>query len=280
MKKEDIKGVQAVLIGALPGKRLVILAGVHGNETCGIQAFERVIPNIEIARGTVTLVLGNPAAIEKNVRFVDANLNRMFRPDEELSKAMCSTHEYRRSRELMPLLMEADAVLDIHSSGTRDTIPFAIASHKSLASAEALGFPLVSYGWDSIEPGGTDDFAERYGAEGICIECGHHEDPEATELAERSIYRFLALQGATDVAGTWTPPAPERRVRVNNVYKTMHDFSPAQMYRDFAPVQKGDIIGTDNGLAVNVPEDGVVIFVRERKGPGEEAFIFGTMVSL
>ncbi len=267
----------SVLEGAEPGKNLVIMAGVHGNEPCGVNAFERLLPELVISRGRVTFVLGNPRAIERNVRFTEANLNRLFRPDNELPEAAKATYEYRRSRELLPLLEAADAVLDVHSSGTEDTLPFAICSARSLGTAQQLGFPIVSYGWDAIEPGGTDDYAERFGAEGICIECGYHEDPLTVDRAIDAIRRFLAIQGAYELP-TSDARLPMKTVRVESIYKTTIGFAPTKVFNDFEPVMKGLCIGMDGSVRIKAPDDGLVVFVRERSGPNEEAFIFGRYV--
>ena len=53
--------------GLAPGPRLIVLGAVHGNETCGTQAIQRVIAEIDsgslqIAAGEGTFVLRMRAA--------------------------------------------------------------------------------------------------------------------------------------------------------------------------------------------------------------------------
>ncbi len=272
--KTDIEGIQAILKGTESGKDLVILAGVHGNETCGIQAFEEVLPKLRIERGTVTFILGNPRAIEKGVRFTEVNLNRMFRPDSELPESVFPTYEYQRSRELMPLLEGADAVLDIHSSGTKESIPFTISTKSNLSISKQFGFPIASYGWDSVEPGATDDFVDRAGGHGFCIECGYHDDPDAVQRSKDAIYTFLAEYNA--ISPVQKPLSDFGRViKVTGLYKSKTDFVPTCSFSDFEPVLGGVILGTDGGNPVVMPANGIVIFVRARQSSEEEAFIFG-----
>ncbi len=73
------------LTSSVPGPTVVLLAGVHGDEPCGLQAFGRIIPQLKIIRGRVIFELGNVQAIKRGERECDTNLNRMFRSDELLS---------------------------------------------------------------------------------------------------------------------------------------------------------------------------------------------------
>ncbi|MEK9177440.1 MAG: succinylglutamate desuccinylase/aspartoacylase family protein, partial [Patescibacteria group bacterium] len=96
--------------GKAPGKTLAVFGGMHGNERVGVRAIEHLVSTLSVLRGTVHLVYANPPAIEKNVRLVDANLNRLF--DRGIKG---DTYEYARALELMDLLDSCDALLDIHS---------------------------------------------------------------------------------------------------------------------------------------------------------------------
>lgn len=273
-----IPGVLAVLEGAKPGAEVVIVAGVHGNEPCGAVAMQSVIPQVEIKKGRVTFVLGNLKALDSGVRFVEQNLNRLFRPDEGLSDAQRNSYEYRRSRELMPLFKQADYLLDIHSSGTRDTTPFVICDRNGVELASRLPFPLISYGWDVLEPGGTDDFVTASGGVGICIECGHHDDPLAAGRAKESILKLLEIAGLIDVTSNPEATQLQKHVEVMTIHKTKTDFTPARYFYDFEPVQSGMPLGTDGSEEIVAPYDAVVIFSRKRENPNEEAFILGRLV--
>ena len=265
-------GQPLVLEGAQPGKSLLILAGVHGNEPCGVRAIERFLLEApQILAGSVTFVVGNPEALAKNKRYLDANLNRLFKPDEEVSEVERTAREYARSRELLPLLSCADAVLDIHSSQSEDATPFIICGPSALSAATALPFDIVSYGWEIIEPGGSESFMERLARSGICVECGTNDAPEAAERAYRSIVSFLRFYGAT--AGQPERQSEQRILYAYGIYKTKKDFVPTRMFADFEPVKKGMLIGTDGATEVRATEDALILFVRKREGPNEEAFI-------
>lgn len=270
-----ISGVQAVLEAERPGKDVVIIAGIHGNETCGMRAFDEILPTLTIDAGRVTFILGNPKAIELGVRFVDVNLNRLFKSDELITDTQKSSYEYARSRELMPLLAQADLVLDIHSSGTVGSTPFAICDRQRVTETRGLPFSVLSYGWDVLEPGGTDDFVTGSGGYGVCIECGFHEDAEAVERACTSIYAFLNMAGAIQYVPDSTTVTAQQEIEVLHIHKTNSDFTPSKFFGDFEPVSSGVVLGIDGEEEVIAPFDGVVIFVRTRQSPDEEAFILG-----
>ncbi|HMY41156.1 MAG TPA: succinylglutamate desuccinylase/aspartoacylase family protein, partial [Marinagarivorans sp.] len=71
-----------------PGRKLIILGAVHGNEVCGTQAITRIMAEIDrgdiiLRQGKVTFVpITNPLAYAKNERSGDRNLNRNLFPSE------------------------------------------------------------------------------------------------------------------------------------------------------------------------------------------------------
>lgn len=276
MKNENtIEGIVAVVEGREPGPRAVVFAAVHGDEPCGVIAFERIIPSLELARGSATFVIANPRALAEKRRFTEANLNRLFRSDAELDDAKRASYEYARSRELMPLLEKADALLDIHSSESPKADPFIVCGEASRKIAERMPFPIISWGWDTpqVEPGGTDDFMERMGKIGICIECGFDTAASTADKAEESVRRFLALMGLTDES------VPERdgtqkALRAVYAHIAKENFVPSALVPDFEPVEKGTLIGTDGTTEMRAPKDGYLIFVRAREGAGQEAYVF------
>ena len=115
----------------MPGKNLVIMAAVHGNEPCGFLAINQVFPSLEIRRGKVTFVLANLKAFEQDVRFTEFNLNRCFKDQPEYSEVELNSYEYKRGLELKVLLDKADILLDIHSSCITESEPFVICERNA-----------------------------------------------------------------------------------------------------------------------------------------------------
>ncbi|MEI6481244.1 MAG: succinylglutamate desuccinylase/aspartoacylase family protein [Candidatus Saccharibacteria bacterium] len=88
--------------------KILILGAMHGNEPLGpqvVKAFEQnPIPNIDVA-------LANPPALQKNVRFVEKDLNRSFP-----GSTNGSSFEDRRAAEIVELCATYDVVLDFHNT--------------------------------------------------------------------------------------------------------------------------------------------------------------------
>lgn len=96
------------------GKIILVIGCVHGDELIG----ERVIRELRqfvILKGTLVTVLANMRAMEQGKRFIDKDLNRSFPGSPK------GNHEEQLAHSLIPLLKEADIVLDIHSTTTDTT---------------------------------------------------------------------------------------------------------------------------------------------------------------
>ncbi len=264
------------------GPASVLFAGVHGNETPGIEAGKLLIPfmGAHLENGTVTFAWGNPEAIAKNVRFIDTNLNRMFLPADELSEKERQSYEYRRAQELkVPLLEEAPAtaLLDMHGTGNRRSRAHVICGENGLDLAAKLPLDTVVLGFDTYEPGGTDYYANTQGKKGICVEAGYSQDPESIKKAYDAALAFFVAQGHT------SGQAIERfqtQWRLFYVRKTLEHYVPEQPTRpDFSEVLPGDLLGHDGEEEVRVPdlleegEKAIILFGASERQPGVEAFL-------
>src|SRR3989344_6869699 len=175
------------LKGEEEGPKSIILAGVHGNERCGVDALQTLLPTLKIDRGIVWFVYGNPRAIEKKIRYTETNLNRMFKPDNELSDADKNTYEYERAQLLKPYLDKADVLLDIHGTTIPESVAFAICEKNAEEIVKYLPVDLLVSGFDEVEPGATDSYMNTAGKIGICLECGYTEDENSIKIARDGI---------------------------------------------------------------------------------------------
>ena len=261
------------LKGKEKGTTSIILVGVHGNEKCGMEALEKVLPKLKIERGTVLFGYGNPRAIEANKRFVEANLNRMFKNDDLLSKKDVGSYEYKRAQFLKKYLKRADALLDIHASFVPNSKPFINCEANAKGIIKYLLVDLIVSGFDKIEPGGTDYFMNSLDKIGICIECGYLGNPESTVIAEKSIFSFLKARGHTSndfVSKT------QSFIRMYDLYITKtNNFTLSKPFYDFEEISKGQIIGMDGDKEVKTEKDSVILFARNREQIGDEAFLLG-----
>ena len=102
--------------GLEPGPRLIVLGAVHGNETCGTRAIERMRADLDagrwtVQRGALTLVpVANPLAYARGTRMGERNLNRRLLPTDTVRE-----FEDRIANLLCPWLAAHDVLLDLHS---------------------------------------------------------------------------------------------------------------------------------------------------------------------
>jgi uncharacterized protein len=294
-----------------PGARLIFLGAVHGNETCGAFALERVRAEIDtgalsIVRGTVTLVpVANPLAYQRGQRMGERNLNRNLRPTLDPRQ-----YEDRIANVLCPLLAQHDLLLDLHSFHTPGEPfaligpanndgplePFARAAEEE-ALATRLGPRRIVEGWlDTYTRGvtnrvrratsasltteanygvGTTEYMRSQGGCAVTLECGQHSDPLAREVAYRAVINTLAHRGLID------GPAPATRadvelLRLAEVTDREHaDDRFEREWTSYDPLRKGERIGTRaDGSAVLAPRDGFIVFPNPGAAPGAEWFYF------
>ena len=106
---------------AAPGPRVLLLSLMHGNEFAGAVALDAMLrQGFQPTRGRVTLGFANldafaafdPAQPTQS-RFVEEDLNRVW--DRAVLEGPANSVERRRARQMLPAVLSADVVLDLHS---------------------------------------------------------------------------------------------------------------------------------------------------------------------
>jgi len=207
-----------------------ILSCVHGDETCGWHAFNRLKASDVAVTRPVKFILANERAFKLGRRYCDVDLNRAFpgRPDSDL-------HEERLAARLIREI-EDTTVLDFHATESRGC-PFAIVTgtdDDSLRLVRSTGLNrVVDMSWLG---GGVTETVR-----GVAVECGYHDDEDAATMAHRILLNFLAAEGILDVPFTHSTPTV---FRVNGEER-------GSGYRfvgeNFRFVQRGDVFAERNG---------------------------------
>lgn len=136
------------ILASCTGVRVVVSGATHGNELAGAWVVQR----LEHRRNELTSrypsvwvepLLANPLAHEKNVRFIDEDLNRQF-SHASLARQIDgdSTYEARRAKEIDAAVggasaTRADVLIDLHTTTTNMgcTLIVGTYSHAALAAA-------------------------------------------------------------------------------------------------------------------------------------------------
>ena len=297
---------------AAPGTRLVVLGAVHGDETCGTRAIERVARELDdgtlrLVSGQLTLVpVTNPLAYEKGQRTGDRNLNRKLAPTDAPRE-----FEDHVANWLCPLLAAHEVLLDLHSFrapgvpfvfiGPGDSVgslePFSHAAREE-ALALRLGVGRAVDGWLAtyaagvarrrelaaslpdakldLDPRygiGTTEYMRSVGGWAVTLECGRHDDPQAPEVAHRAIVSTLAHLGLVDAPD----PVPAGRMEMLSLFEVVDKLDAADAFarpwRSFDAVPAGTLIGTRQGGAeVRAPCDATLVFPNPGCAAGQEWF--------
>lgn len=105
------------------GGDVLIVGGIHGDEPCGYRGivdFYRAY-RTELKR-PVTFLIANPLACQRKVRYIDADLNRVFGRDADTP---IEHHEEHIADYLRPIVSSFDLVVTLHSTQSTDE-PFVI----------------------------------------------------------------------------------------------------------------------------------------------------------
>ncbi len=295
MEPQDISFHSVSFTGLQPGVKLIVLGAVHGNETCGTQAIQRVLAEIQagtthIVAGSVTLVpIANPLAYARKQRMGDRNLNRNLYP-----QAAPTDFEDHVANWLCPLLAQHEVLLDLHSfhtpgepfvmlgpdNNTGRLEPFTQADREE-ALALRLGVRRLVDGWlDTYAAGvqrrvaqypleaesrglntdprygvGTTEYMRSVGGCALTLECGQHEDPAAPEVAYCAILNTLAHLGLIEQPA----PPPEKNpeaLRLYQVIDKVHvDDTFSRAWASFDPVAVGELIGVRQDGSEVVADD-------------------------
>jgi len=249
---------------------VVILAGVHGNEVCGVKAFNNLIPKLKIKNGKIFFIYANLEAIKQNKRLIECNLNRCFlkKQTSEIEKSI----EGKTAKEIMPYLDRAEAMLDIHASNIQDSKPFIICDLKQLSKGEIFEAEIVSYNWDVFEPGSSDYYMNLQSKPGFCFECGYFNDEKTQEIAEKAIKNFLVYSG--NVSGKIRYKKDQKILKIKSLYKNKQSsFKRARYFPDFEKFKQKTLLGKEGNKKIYANKGDIVLFIKDKEKLNEECFL-------
>ncbi len=195
--------------GPVPAHTLVVfLAGIHGNETCGITALETVFSALAAqpapVHGRVVGFRGNLKAIKAGKRYIEDDLNRLW-ADEFVNIACHHRHEHPEFEELAAIYHVVQSLqpdryrqkifLDLHGTSAENGI-FTVV--QDLAEAwpilNRLHAPVVM-GLENGLLNTTVPFMHRHGFVSIAFEGGKIGEKASVQNHMLTIWQVLAHTG-------------------------------------------------------------------------------------
>jgi predicted deacylase len=268
-----------------PGPHVLVNALTHGNEFCGMVAATHLLDTgVRPQLGTLTVSFANVAAYESfdadrpfESRQLVHNLNRIW--SSEWLDGDEDSPELRRARALRPVVMQADHVLDLHSTA-QAVEPFWVyrAFARNAAVALALGRPAVHLvmprglgsGVPIIEHGRHGEAGSDAGA-ALVAECGQHFLRTTADLAVEVTLDFLGHFGLVTRAPAAAPPAPRRFELLETRMVRTPAFRFVRPLVGFETFEAGELIATDGEDEIRAPEHCAVLMPARVPIVGREA---------
>jgi predicted deacylase len=275
--------------GPRPGPTLVVVGGLHGNETAGIIALQRILAALWSREahlsGELLALRGNRRALARNRRFLRRDLNRLWTPEriEEVRRAGgrrrsdggAGTGEEAEQLELLLALENATACargevffLDLHTTSGPGA-PFTTVTDSALNQAFAGSIPVpLILGLEEVLTGTLTAYVTSLGLPAVVFEGGQHGSPGAIASSEAAIWLGLACAGVLreasfpEVSRSWKrlrartrglPSALEMRYR--HPVRPEDEFRMLPGFSSFQAVSAGEVLAQDRRGTVLSPAE-------------------------
>lgn len=297
--------VIARIRGSEPGPTLIIVGSIHGNEPAGTRAALRVRGQLEALkphlRGEVILLTGNRRALERNVRYLDTDLNRLWttaniQTIKSGSAVYPHISEVFEQREVLAELEGAFArargeifFVDLHTTSASGK-PFATIGDTLRNRRFALNFPVtIVLGLEEQLDGTLLEYVNNQGVITMGLEAGQHDAPSSTDNHEAAIWIAnvatgnLRRQDVTEFnkyAMLLTRAACGRRVvevRHRHAISPADEFKMEPGFSNFQPVRRGQLLAHDRRGKITARETGLVLLPLYQ-GLGDDGFFLGRNV--
>ncbi len=289
----NISGVHQ-FVAKRKGPTVVVFGGTHGDEISGINAVRRLrndfsTQRLELSRGTLYVVEANEAAIALGKRYVEHNLNRLYRDTYE-SSIDTSSYEFKRAQELKPLLERCEYFLDLHSAPIAQD-PFFVCDEKYAQFFLTLGEYKIIVGWNTFASatiaGDSDSYADKHGAIAATFEAGSHQDPRAAEIAYDTSIKLLVKAGLIEDKNKTAHAVEQKKTgAIYEMYRVItkdaQDFSYAIEPKNFIFIGKGEVFAQQNKISLVAEEDSVLLIPMKPEDTkvGEEVCYLGRKVHI
>lgn len=235
---------------------VAIVAGIHGDEPCGPRAVERLLTEHPDVERAVKVIVANERALERGVRYINEDLNRVFPGDPD-----AETYEKRLAHELVTELRDC-TVLSLHSTQSYAQ-PFALVDKVNAVARSICPYLPVS---ELVE---TDRFTRGKlisHPHTLEVECGLQGSDEAIEHAYDLIRGFLAGTGALPLPEGENPVNPGERdqvdvFRMDQPVRKNGGSEFDVLVENFRRVDEGETFATADGEALVAEEPFVPVLM-------------------
>ena len=289
---------------------VVLFVGIHGNEKAGVFAVKNVINEFSEEnklRGSLYAIRGNIEALNRGVRYIDTDLNRLweiFGTDREFNRsypgADTTPAEYSESLEVKSAI---EKILKRHDRKKREII-FAdlhttssescsfILLNDTLANRKmARKFPVPQVlGIEENIHGTLLSYINNLGCRAIGFEAGAHTSEDSVKRSEAFIYLLLHhcrlieldpvdLKEAEKVINAYaTVPDTYFEIRYHHYVENPKKFEMMPGFHNFDLIKKDTPLAYDDGDLIQAPVSGRIFMPLYQK-KGNDGFLILDEVS-
>lgn len=258
------------------------MCGIHGNELSGKKALKKIFSYLEKNKidvhGNIIGVQGNLKAIEKKERYIDVDLNRIWKKNiiNQVQKGkLKDKHEYKELKkvhEIIDIIIKKKQkkniiIIDLHNTSSASGLFSVINNTKDLKIASAIKTPIITKLFSKVK----GSFSQYYNSKNIStivFEGGAIGDPASIYNHEMGIFRIL--EKSKVIKKEDIPDFIGKKFTTNNdnnTYKVkyIHQISESDNFlmkpnvTNFQVIKKGEILGRDNTGDVLSPFDGKIL---------------------
>lgn len=295
------------------GPLLVCLAGIHGNETAGIEALRllftlienepKVNPQFEF-HGRMIGIAGNLKALRKKQRYLHRDLNRLWTkervhhilqtPVHQLDAEEEEIYEILKviNREIKEYQPSKLVVLDLHTTtATGGIFTITADDHESVAMGTELHAPVVKGLIRSLK-GTTLHYFNRLNigipTVAVTFESGQHEDPLSVNRAIAATINCMRTSGCVQAEHVenrhdallieYSRGLPKiADLIMRHSVEEGDEFVMEPGYKNFQRVQKGELLAKDQNGPIYAAEDGSILMPLYQKQGDDGFFLIRTV---
>lgn len=288
----DTSILEERLIGKIEGESagpaVILLSGMHGNESAGVRAVADVLGMLKNKqnhfKGTLLGLRANMKALKEDVRYIDEDMNRLWFPAilEQIRKTPLheiTSSERREVKQLLRILDRLDRpssyptiFADVHTFSAEGWM-FSITNRESRQRRllSQLHVPMV-FGIDETLRGTALGYYQRKGFLSFGLEGGQHENELTSYNTKASL--VLLLEAAGCIKEEQVPKVEEFKEHLK--FQTQHlpvetelvyqhiiepedDFEMRPGFKNFQPVKKGEWLASDQEGKIVAQCDGYIL---------------------
>lgn len=297
------------IIGAIKGTNqtptLIFIAGIHGNETSGVYAIQKVIKSIKNnnikVRGNIYAISGNLNALKKGKRFEKEDLNRIWTHQKikALNNGVVNyPAEVAEQKSIYTLVKNIVAsekgpfyFIDLHSTSAQTT-PFITISDSINNRKFSKQFPVpIVLGIEEYLDGTFLSFINEFGHVSLGFESGQHTEIQSIKCSEAFIW--LSLVNAGCIHKTNIKQFKKQKQLLANLSSLKGNFfeidfrhliQPKDIFEmqpnfnNFDTVSANQLLATHNSKPVLAPLKGKIFMPLYQK-QGDDGFFIVTKIS-